>query len=144
MQNKTYAKYVASNLSKGQTLDLQLELPYSGSFNPVWFVAIIVVVGLSAVLIIRNITGRKQNILESEATTSERTQEKASPQRQHPLAQSVTKEGLEDLKTGYLELISRLDEMYEAGDISENAHHLLREEQKARLGEVMTQIGQIS
>ena len=130
MQNKTYAKYVASGLSKGQMVDLKFELPYSGRFNPIWFVAIIVVIGLAAVLAIRSITARKQqHILESEKPIFQET---------------VNKEELENLKTGYLELISRLDEMYEAGEISEHAHHLLREEQKARLGEVMTQLGQIS
>ncbi|HIE27536.1 TPA: carboxypeptidase regulatory-like domain-containing protein [Candidatus Poribacteria bacterium] len=144
MQNKTYAKYIASGLSKGQIVDLQLELPYSRRFNPIWFVAIIVVVGLSAVLIIRNVTGRKQHVSEPEETTPQAAQQKPSPQIQHPLFQNVNEEDLESLKTGYLELISRLDEMYEAGEISESAHHLLREEQKARLGEVMAQLGQIS
>ncbi|MFQ6041056.1 MAG: hypothetical protein ACE5PV_09385 [Candidatus Poribacteria bacterium] len=144
MQNKTYVKYIANGLSKGQMVDLQLELPYSGGFNPIWLVAIIVVVGLSAVLIIRNMAGRKQHILESEEATSPKVQQKPAPQIQHPLSQTVNQEDLESLKTGYLELISRLDEMYEAGEISEYAHHILREQQKAKLSEVMAQLGTIT
>jgi len=44
---------------------------------------------------------------------------------------------LEDLKKGYLELISQLDEMYEADEISETVYQKIREEQKAKLSEVM-------
>jgi hypothetical protein len=127
MQNKTYAKYFASGLSKGQIIDLQLELPYRGRFKPIWLVGIVIVVGLSTVLAIRSINARKQqHILASEQAMFPKT---------------LNREELENLKTGYLELISRLDEMYEAGEISEQAHHLLREEQKAKLSEVMAQLG---
>jgi hypothetical protein len=138
MQEKTYSKYAASNLSKGQTIDLQLELPYSRGFSPIWFVGIVVVVGLSAVLVIRNITARKRNVLESEEITSKVAKPYGS------LSQTANEEDLESLKAGYLELISRLDEMYEAGEISQYAHHVIREEQKAKLGEIMAQLGKIS
>ena len=138
MQEKTYSRYAASNLSKGQTVDLQLELPYSRGFSPIWFVGIIVVVGLSAVLVIRNITARKRNLLESEEITSKVAKPYGS------LSQTANEKDLENLKAGYLELISRLDEMYEAGEISQYAHHIIREEQKAKLSEVMAQLGKIS
>ena len=137
MQDKTYSRYAASNLSKGQTVDLQLELPYSRGFSPIWFVGIVIVVGLSAVLVIRNITARKRNLLESEEITSKVAKPYGS------LSQTANKKDLENLKAGYLELISRLDEMYEAGEISQYAHHIIREEQKAKLSEVIAQLEKI-
>ena len=137
MQDKTYSRYAANNLSKGQMIDLRLELPYSGKFNPIWLVGIVIVVGLFAVLAIRSITGRKQHILDEETTyTPSQTVNVGHPDE-------VGEEDLKSLKTGYLELISRLDEMYEAGEISEYAHYILREQQKVKLGEVMAQLGEI-
>ena len=137
MQNKTYSRYAANNLSKGQMIDLQIELPYSGRFNPIWFVGIIVVLGLFAALVIRSVTSRRRDVLESEVTTSkEAKQRDSSPQ-------TANEEDLESMKIGYLELISRLDEMYEAGEISEHAHHIIREEQKAKLREVMARLKKI-
>ena len=138
MQGKTYAKYVASNLSNGQVIDLQLELPYSRGFNLIWVVGIIVVVGLFAVLVSRSITSRKQDILESEETTSKEVKQNSLPY------QTTNEKDLESLKTGYLELISRLDKMYEDSEISEYAYHIIREEQKKKLGEVIAQLGNMS
>jgi len=120
-QGRTYRKYMANNLTKGQTVDIRLELPHERRFNPIWLSGIVLVVGLAGILIVRRLS------------TTRRLGDMSVGDSETPV--STTE--LEDLKRGYLELISKLDEMYKDGDISETAYKQLREEQKAKLGELM-------
>ena len=127
MQGKTYTRHTANDLTKGQTVDIQLELPYKRRFNPVWLSGLVLVVGLAAILVVRRLSGRGGDV---SVDDNELTRSKA-PQDGSRRVSSA------DLKKGYLELISRLDEMYEANEIGENAYKRIREEQKAKLSEVM-------
>jgi len=123
MQGRTYTKYLANNLIKGQVLDIQLELPSKRRFNPVWLSGIVLAVGLAAILVVRRFS-------------TSRGSDDARVDDSEP-AESSAETEIGDLKKGYLELISRLDEIHEAGEISEVAYKKIRDEQKSKLSEVM-------
>ncbi len=122
LQGKTYKTYIANDLTKGQKVDMRLELPHKRRFNPIWLSGIVLVVGLVSILVIRRLSTTRRIDNAEDSTSS------VSPVRTE----------LEDLKSGYLELISKLDEMYESGEISETAYKKIREEQKVKLGELIT------
>ncbi len=126
IKDKKYKTYTADNLNKGQALDIQLELPVKWRFNPVWLLGGVLVVGLAAILVVRRFS-------------TSGLDEDVSVEAERQNGSSVYSDETEsaDLKKGYLELISRLDEMYEAGEIPETAYEKMREEQKAKLREVM-------
>lgn len=141
MKGKTYTKYTANNLNKKQAIDIQLELPVKWRFNPVWLFGMVLVVGLAAILVVRRLStsglGGDVSVDDSKLVQSETGRRMEARVEADSSSVSSAETESADLKRGYLELISRLDEMYEAGEIPETVYKKMREEQKAKLREVM-------
>jgi hypothetical protein len=64
----------------------------------------------------------------------------ASDVQNENLLKGLSREQLESVKQVHLDLITRLDEHHDAGEIPDALYHYLREEQKALLGQVINQL----
>jgi hypothetical protein len=113
--------FMGNNLKRGEVIDIQLSgLPTQSPFQKAGIVAVaIALAGGIAIFLLRK---RKEELGEVVVEKGEGVSEDKFR---------------DDMKRLYLEFISRLDELHEDGEISEEVYQTFREEYKNKLGQLL-------
>lgn len=123
--------YAGADLKKGDPLDLKISgFPSVG--GSVWVKLLLALIGASIVGLVATYVLRRNKPEEVYESKVALKKEKATSKR--PKRKGVDQE---ELKRAHLEVITRLDELYEAGEISEPVYRKLREEEKEKLAEYL-------
>ncbi len=145
MQYTIYATNAANPLSAGQTAELRFKVaaggaaptgPGGGAQNPAMLALIAIVAACAGGFLVAAIF----KIRSPASQNSEPQTAQAAPDASW--LRKLDASDLERAKSARLELISRLDDMYEKKDIPERVYHRLRKEQADRLAALLNRVNQ--
>jgi 5-hydroxyisourate hydrolase-like protein (transthyretin family) len=122
--------FAGANFKKGDQLDLKIAgFPSIG--GSAWVKLLLALIGASIAGLVATYVLRRNK---PEEVYRSKVVEKGKTISKKPKKKGVNRE---EFKRAHLEVITRLDELYEAGEISEPVYRKLREEEKEKLAEYL-------
>ena len=144
MQYTIYATNATNPLSAGQTADLRFKAARaatpSGTGGGAQKPAMLALIAVAAACAGGFLVAAILKLRSPASQNSESQTAQAAPDASW--LRKLDADDLERVKIARLELISRLDEMYEKQDIPERVYHQLRKEQADRLAALLNRVNQ--